>query len=165
MASTYSFDIVSELNFQEVDNAVNQSAKEIVQRYDLRDVNASIEYNRTEKTILIKADGEDYVSAVYDVLIQKCIKRGISVMSIDGGKPEHSGGRAVRQTIKLRSGLEKDDAKKVSNAIKDSKLKVQTQIQGDAVRVTGKSKDDLQEVIALLKSTDLPFPVQFINYR
>ncbi len=165
MASTYSFDIVSELNFQEVDNAVNQAAKEIAQRYDLRDTNASIEYNRTDKTVLIKADGEEYVSAVYEVFIQKCIKRGISVLSIDGGRPEHSGGRTVRQTLKLRSGLEKEDAKKVSNAIKDSKLKVQTQIQGDAVRVTGKSKDDLQEVIALLKSTDLPFPVQFTNYR
>jgi len=165
MASTYSFDVVSELNFQEVDNAVNQSAKEIAQRYDFRDANASIDYNKTEKTILIKADGEEYVSAAYDVLIQKCIKRGLSVLSLDGGKPEHSGGRTVRQTIKLRSGLEKEDAKKVANAIRDSKLKVQTQIQGDAVRVTGKSKDDLQEVIALLKSIDLPFPVQFTNYR
>lgn len=165
MASTYSFDIVSELDFQEVDNAVNQASKEIGQRYDLRGVNASIDYNRTEKNILIKADGEEYASAVYDVLIQKCIKRGITVLSLDAGKPEQSGGKTVRQTIKLRSGLEKEDAKKVSNLIKDSKLKVQTQIQGDAVRVTGKSKDDLQDVIALLRSSDLSFPVQFTNYR
>lgn len=165
MASSYSFDVVSELNFQEVDNAVNQAGKEIAQRYDFRDANASIDYSKTDKKITLKADGEEYVSAVYDVLIQKCIKRGISVLSLDAGKQEHMGGRSVRQMIDLRSGLDKEDAKKVTKLIKDSKIKVQAQIQDDIVRVTGKSKDDLQEAITLLKQADLPFPVQFVNYR
>jgi uncharacterized protein YajQ (UPF0234 family) len=165
MASSFSFDVVSELNFQEVDNAVNQASKEIAQRYDFRDANASIDYSKTDKKITLKADGEEYVSAMYDVLVQKCIKRGISVMSFQAGKMEHSGGKVVRQTIELRSGLDKEDAKKVNKLIKDSKIKVQTQIQDDIVRVTGKSKDDLQEAITLLKQADLPFPLQFVNYR
>lgn len=165
MASSYSFDVVSELNLQEVDNAVNQAQKELTQRYDFRGANVSIEYNKAEKQIALKGDGEEYVSAVYDVLVQKCIKRGLSVLSLDVGKAEHTGGKAVRQTVKLRSGLEKEDAKKITKLLKDGKLKVQAQIQDDIVRVTGKSKDDLQEAISLLKAADLPFPLQFVNYR
>lgn len=165
MASSYSFDVVSELNFQEVDNAVNQAQKEIAQRYDFRGANASLDYNKTEKHIAIKADGEEYVSAIYDVLIQKCIKRGISVLSLEAGKTEQTGGKTVRQTVKLRSGMEKEDAKKVVKILKDGKLKVQAQIQDDIVRVTGKSKDDLQAAITLLKTADVPFPLQFVNYR
>lgn len=165
MASSYSFDVASELNFQEVDNAVNQAQKEIAQRYDFRGANVSLDYNKSEKQIAIKADGEEYVSAAYDVLIQKCIKRGISVLSLDAGKAEQTGGKTVRQAIKLRSGLEKEDAKKVVKILKDGKLKVQAQIQDDVVRVSGKSKDDLQEAIAVLKAADVPFPLQFVNYR
>ncbi len=165
MASTFSFDFVSEIDLQEADNAVNQAKKEIDHRYDLRGSNCDMEFERNQQRITIKADGEHFVNAARDILIQKMIKRGISVQALDEDKPEMLGGVHVRQYIKLRSGIEKEQAKKITSLIKDSKIKVTTQIMDEKVRVTGKSKDDLQEVINLVKGAELDFPVQTENFR
>lgn len=165
MASTYSFDFVSEVDLQEADNAVNQAKKEIDHRYDLRGSNCTMEFERSQMRITIKADGEHFVTAAREILVQKMIKRGISVQALDEEKPEMLGGIHVRQYIKLRSGIEKEQAKKITTLIKDSKLKVTAQIMDEKVRITGKSKDDLQEAINLVRGAQLDFPVQTENFR
>ncbi len=165
MAQTYSFDIVSEVSMQETDNAVNQAIKEIGSRYDLRGSNAEVDFDPKQKTIAIRAEGEHFVEAVREIIQQKCLKRGISALSLDAGKPEAFGGKTIRMTIKIKDGLEQEEAKKITALIRDSKLKVQSQIQGNQVRITGKSKDDLQDVMNMIRSTELHFPVQFINMR
>ena len=165
MASTFSFDIVSEIDAQEADNAINQANKEIQQRYDLRGSNGVVEYNKAEGTVVLKGDGDHFVAAIYEIFIAKCIKRGISVLSLEVSPPENTGGKQVRQRIALKNGIEKEEGKKITAFIRDQKLKVQAQIQDKQVRVTGKSKDDLQTAIAALKKADLQIPLQFINYR
>lgn len=165
MASSFSFDVVSEVDMQEVDNAVNQTKKELEHRYDFRGSNITVDLSKTEKTISMRAEGEHFIVAAVEVLHQKCIKRGISIMSLDEGKPEHTGGKTVHMKIKIKSGLEKEQAKQITALVKEQKMKVQAQIDGEHVRITGKSKDDLQTAIAQIKAANFDFPVQFTNYR
>jgi uncharacterized protein YajQ (UPF0234 family) len=158
-----SFDIVSKVDKQEAANALNQAEKEIEQRYDFKGVGASIEWSGEK--ILMKASSEDRVNAVLDVFQSKLVKRGISLKSLDAGKPFASG-KEYRIEASLKQGIEQDQAKKISKLIRDEGPKsVKATIQGDELRVSSKSRDDLQEVIALLKSSDLEIDVQFVNYR
>jgi cyclic-di-GMP-binding protein len=163
--ASFSFDFISEIDIQEADNAVNQAIKDIEHRYDLRGSNCSVELKKTEQQIQIKADGEHFVSAAAEILRSKMIKRGISVQALDEQKPELMGGKSVRQIIGLKSGIDKEHAKKITALVKENKLKVTAQIVDEKVRITGKSKDDLQQCIALVRATDLGFPVQVDNFR
>jgi uncharacterized protein YajQ (UPF0234 family) len=159
-----SFDIVSKVDRQEVDNALNQAGKELSQRYDFKGVGASIEWSGQE-LIVLKASSEDRVKAVLDVFQEKLIKRGISLKAIDAGEPKASG-KEFRLEIKVKEGIEQEVAKKIGKLIRDEGPKgVQAQIQGDQLRVSGKKKDDLQAVIELLKGKDLEVALQFTNYR
>ncbi|MDW7674136.1 MAG: YajQ family cyclic di-GMP-binding protein [Bacillota bacterium] len=163
MAKGCSFDVVSEVDLQEVDNAVNQTVKEISQRYDFKNSKAKLELEGDE--IKIIADDDYKLTAVIDVLQSKVIKRGIDLKSLDYGKVESASGGTVRQVVKVKQGISKEKGKEVVAAIKESKLKVQAQIMDDQVRVTGKNKDDLQEVIQLLRESDFDQPLQFTNFR
>ncbi len=165
MASSFSFDIVSQVDLQEADNAVNQAAREITQRYDFKGSNSSIELDRKDGKIAVESDSDFRLKQVVDVLESKLVKRGISLKSLSYGEIEHGSHDVARQLITLQSGIDKENAKKITKLIKDLGLKVQAQIQDDQVRVTGKSKDDLQECIQMLKDSDLPFDMQFTNYR
>lgn len=165
MANQFSFDIVSEVDAQEVDNAINQATKEIQQRYDFKGSKSEITYNKKDNAINVHSDDDYKLKSVIDILQNKMIKRGISIKALKYGNVEPASGGTVRQEIKLQQGIEKDDAKKVVKMIKDSKLKVQAAIQDEQVRVSGKDKDDLQEVMKLLKGTELDFAFQFTNYR
>ena len=160
-----SFDIVSKIDRQEVDNAVNQAAKEIAQRYDFKNVGASITLSGEQ--ILMVANSADRVLAILDVLQSKLIRRGISLKAIDTGDNEPKvSGKEYRLAANLKEGLSGESAKKVTKIIREQGPKaVKTQITGDEVRVTSKSRDDLQEVIALLKEADLDVALQFTNYR
>lgn len=158
-----SFDIVSKLDNHEVDNAVNQAEKEVSTRYDFRDTQTSIE--RNEDGIVIRSTTEARVDAARGVLIEKMIKRKVSLKALDEQKVEQSGGQTWRQLVKLKEGVETDKAKEIVRFIKDSKMKVQGAIQGDLVRVTGKKRDDLQECIAALRAKDFELPLQFVNFR
>ncbi|HJC69629.1 YajQ family cyclic di-GMP-binding protein [Brachybacterium sp. EE-P12] len=158
-----SFDIVSKLDRQEVDNAVNQAVREVGQRYDFRGTGASITLGGDE--IVMTANAEERVLAVLDVLQSKLIRRGISLKSLDVGEPKQSG-KETRLVAALKEGIATDEAKKISKIIRDEGPKgVKAQIQGDELRVSSKSRDDLQAVIALLKGKDLEVALQFINYR
>lgn len=158
-----SFDIVSKVDKQEAENALNQAAKEIEQRYDFKGVGASIEWSGEK--ILMKASSEERVKAVLDVFQSKLVKRGISLKSLDDGKPFASG-KEFRIEATLKNGIEQEQAKKISKIIRDEGPKsVKVQIQGDELRCQSKSRDDLQDVIALLKSSNLDIDVQFTNYR
>jgi len=159
-----SFDIVSNVDRQEVDNALNQAAKEISQRFDFRGTGAEISWSGEEAVSLV-AETEDRVKAVLDVFRDKLVKRGVSLKALDAGEPQASG-KTYRISAKLVQGIEQDKAKKISKLIRDEGPKgVQAQIQGDQLRVTGKKKDDLQAVIALVKQADFEIPLQFTNYR
>ena len=165
MAESSSFDIVSEVNMQEVDNAINQARKEIIQRYDFKGSKSSIELNLKDHQLLLISDDDFKMKSVIDILQTKLIKRGVPVKALDYGSVEPGAGGTVRQVIKLRVGIEKEDAKLIVKMIKDSKLKVQAQIMDDQVRVSGKSKDDLQSVMKMVREAELKFAVQFTNYR
>ncbi len=165
MAQQNSFDIVSEVDMQEVDNALNQARKEIAQRYDFKDTKTSIDFNQKEKEVVVLSDDDFRLKAVVDVLQNKFVKRGISLKTLKYSDVEPASGGMSRQKISLQVGIDKENAKKLVQSIKDSKLKVQSQIMDDQVRVTAKSRDDLQAVIALLRSADFPLPIQFTNYR
>ncbi|MDZ4711663.1 MAG: YajQ family cyclic di-GMP-binding protein [bacterium] len=165
MANQYSFDIVSEVDQQELDNAINQALKEILQRYDFKGSKSEITLNKKENTINVLSDDEFKLTSVIDILQNKLIKRSISIKALKYGAIEPASGGTVRQEIKLQQGIEKEDAKKVVKMIKDSKIKVQASIQDEQVRVTGKDKDDLQSVMKLLRDTELDFAFQFTNYR
>ncbi|ABW19505.1 YajQ family cyclic di-GMP-binding protein [Alkaliphilus oremlandii] len=163
MAKDNSFDIVSQIDLQEVDNAINQSSKEISQRFDLKGTNTTVERNDTE--ISINAPDDMKLKNVVDILQTKLTQRGISLKALEYGKIEHALGGRAKQVIKLQQGIDKDQAKKITTLIKDSKIKVQASIQGESVRVSGKNRDDLQAAIQLLKEADLPMNLQFTNYR
>jgi cyclic-di-GMP-binding protein len=165
MADSFSFDIVSEIDLQEVDNAINQARKEIAQRYDFKGSKSSIDLDLKEKRLTILSEDDFRLKAVVDILQNKLIKRGVPVKALDYGTVEPAAASMVRQVISLRVGIDKENAKLIVKLIKDSKKKVQAQIMDDQVRVTGKAKDDLQEVIALVKKADYPFAIQFSNYR
>lgn len=161
-----SMDIVSKVDRQEVDNALNQAVKEVAQRYDFKNIGASIAWSGTEKIVMI-ANSEERVLAILDVLQSKLIKRGVSLKHLDTGENEPQlSGKEYRLEATLKEGLAGENAKKVTKLIRDEGPKgVKTQITGEEVRATSKSRDDLQEVQALLKNADLDFAVQFTNYR
>jgi uncharacterized protein YajQ (UPF0234 family) len=165
MPSDSSFDIVSEINLQEMDNAVNQAVKEITTRYDFKGSAASIEFDRKTKELTLTADAEPQLESVRKVLIEKMVKRGVDPKAIDPQKTEQATHKTVRQKVKLKSGIDKDTAKTIQKAIKDLKLKVNASIQGEALRVASSKKDDLQAVIQHLKSNPPGIPLQFTNYR
>ncbi len=160
-----SFDIVSEVNLQEVDNAINQARKEIIQRYDFKGSQSSIDLNQKEKLLTLISDDEFKLKSVIDILQNKLIKRGVSLKALKYGTVEPSANSTVRQVVTLRVGIERDDAKVIVKLIKDTKLRVQAQIMDDQIRVSGKNKDDLQTVMATLRNAELPFAMQFTNYR
>ncbi len=165
MAQQNSFDIVSEINLQEVDNAVNQTRKEITQRYDFKGIHTTLELDQKEKKLVITTGDEFHLKNIIDILQLKLIKRSVPLKALKYGSIDSAASGAARQTITLQVGIAKDDAKKITKLVKDSKLKVQLQIMDDQVRVNGKNKDDLQAVISLLREQDFPFALQFVNYR
>lgn len=160
-----SFDIVSELDLQEVDNAVNQTSKEISQRFDFKGAQALIEFDKTLKTITLTANSEQKVENILSVLQSKAVKRGLDLRCFDFTKPTPITGGKFKSPIKLIEGIEKDIAKKIIKHIKDSELKVQASIHDDKLRVTGKKRDDLQDVIASVKAANFEVPLQFDNFR
>ncbi|WP_329456234.1 YajQ family cyclic di-GMP-binding protein [Streptomyces sp. NBC_01497] len=158
-----SFDIVSKVERQEVDNALNQTAKEISQRFDFKNVGASIGWSGEK--ILMEANAEERVKAILDVFQSKLVKRGISLKSLDAGEPQLSG-KEYKIFATVEEGISQDNAKKVAKIIRDEGPRgIKAQVQGDELRVTSKSRDDLQSVIALLKGKDFEFALQFVNYR
>jgi hypothetical protein len=163
MASTYSFDIVSDFDRQELVNAVDQTVREIKSRYDLKDTKTTVELG--DESIVINTDSDFTLDAVHTVLNTKAAKRNLSLKIFEYGKVESASGNRVRQEIKLRKGISSEISKQLSKLIRDEFKKVQASIQGDSVRVSAKSKDDLQEVIQRLKQEDLPVALQFVNYR
>jgi len=165
MAANHSFDIVSEVDFQEVDNAVNQAIKEILQRYDLKDSKTEILLNKKEKQITLNTKDDYSRKQSIDILQSKFIKRSISIKALKMNEPEPAANSRLKQVIDLQSGISKDNAKLITKMIKDSKLKVNAQIQDEQVRVTASKIDDLQAVIKIVKEADLDFPVQFTNYK
>src|SRR5678815_1347596 len=166
MPQQASFDVTTGVDLLEVDNAVNQAQKEIAQRYDFKGTVATIDFSRTEGTLNLTAESEYRMDALFDVLQSKLIKRGVPVKNLDIGDVKPAGGDMVTRQIKLKMALDGDTAKKVSAAIKDAKLKkVQAAIQGDQVRVTSPSKDDLQQAMALLRKGDFGVELKFGNYR
>ena len=166
MASTYSFDVTTGVDLQEVDNAVNQAQKEIAQRYDFKGSKATIEFKRAEAVLNLAADSEFQMKSLFDVVQGRLIKRGVSVKNLDIGDIKPASGDTVTREVKLKTALDSETAKKVAAAIKAAKLKkVQAAIQGDQVRVSSPSKDDLQEAMALLRQQDFEVELKFGNFR
>jgi len=165
MAKNSSFDVVSEIDFQEVDNAVNQTKKEIQQRYDLKDSKTEIDLNKKEKTISINTKDDYSLKQSYDVLQTKFIKRGLSLKVMLTNEAEPTSQGRLKQAINLQSGISKENGKKITKLVKDSKLKINAQIQDEQVRIQGAKKDDLQAVMQMIKEADFDFPVQFTNYK
>jgi uncharacterized protein YajQ (UPF0234 family) len=161
--SEFSFDIVSKVDRQSLADAVNQAQREIATRFDFKNSKSSIEL--ADLTITIVADDDMKLRNVTDIIQSKCVKRGVSLKALKYGKAETASGGTLRQIVTCAQGIEKDQAKKITEAIKNAKLKVSTQIQDDQIRVASKSKDDLQKAMALVKAMPLDFPVQFTNYR
>ena len=164
MAAENSFDIVSNVELPEVTNAIQQALKEITQRYDLKGSHSDIQFDGKDEIVLTSAD-EYKLKAVIDVLQSKLVKRNVSLKSMTYGKIEQAAGATVRQKVKLQQGIAIEKAREIVKTIKDSKKKVQASINGDIVRVTGKDRDSLQDIIALLRNTDFGIDVQFTNYR
>ncbi|MCP9817894.1 YajQ family cyclic di-GMP-binding protein [Synechococcus sp. Cruz-9H2] len=163
MADTYSFDVVSDFDRQELVNALDQVRREVGQRYDLKDSKTEIELD--DESITITTASDMTLEAVADVLRQKATKRELSLKIFDFQTPEPVGGSRIQQVVKLRKGLSQELAKKLSKTVRDQIKKVTVAIQGESLRVTGKNKDDLQQVIQLLRAEDLDVPLQFENYR
>jgi uncharacterized protein YajQ (UPF0234 family) len=165
MAQNHSFDIVSEIDMQEADNAINQALKEIHQRYDLKDSNTSMELNKKDKLITINTMDDYSRKAGIDILETKFIRRGISIKALKMKEPEPAAGGRLKQIIELQSGISKDNTRKITKMIKDSKLKVNAQVQDEQIRVQAPKIDDLQAVIKMVKDADLDFPTQFVNMK
>jgi uncharacterized protein YajQ (UPF0234 family) len=163
MASEYSFDVVSKVDMQEVNNAVQQALKEIETRFDFKGSKSNITLE--DEQLVVTSDSDYKLKSVVDILQTKLIKRGVPILNMDYGKIEPASGGTVRQNIKMKQGIDQENSKKMNILIRDSKIKVKSQIQGDQLRITGKSKDDLQAIMALLKGAGLPLELQFINYR
>jgi cyclic-di-GMP-binding protein len=159
-----SFDIVSELDLMEVENAFNQARKELAQRFDFKGTSTDLE-RQQDGSILLKANSEGRAEAAYGVLMEKLAKRGVPLEGLDPQKVEPASGGHVRQLVKLKKGIKQEDAKKLVALVKESGLKVQASIQGDAVRIAGKKRDDLQAVMQRVRGAGLGFPVQFQNFR
>jgi hypothetical protein len=160
-----SFDIVSKVDMQEVDNVVNSSLRELTNRYDFKGAKFSIELKNKENLILISAEDDYKINAIRDSLKVFCVKRNIDPKALDFQKEEKASGNSIRQEIKLRNGIEQEIAKKIIKFVKDSKAKVQASIKGDEVRIDGKKRDDLQEIITIIKAQNFEIPLQFINFR
>ena len=166
MAQNASFDVTTGVDLQEVDNAVNQAQKEIAQRYDFKGTKAAIDFRRGDSVLALTADNDFVMKQLYDVLESKLIKRQVPVKNLDVGEIKQGGGDVVRREVKLKMSLDSDTAKKVAAAIKEAKLKkVQASIQGEQVRVTSPSKDELQEAMRVLRSQDFGVELKFGNYR
>ncbi len=166
MASTYSFDITTGVDLQEVDNAINQAQKEVAQRYDFKGSKAAVEFNRSDALLELVADSDFQMHQLYDVVQTKLIKRGIPVKNLDVGDIKVAGGDTVKREIKLKTELDGETSKKVTAAIKGAKLKkVQVSIQGEQVRVTSPSKDDLQEAMQFLRGEEFGVELLFGNFR
>ena len=163
MSSESAFDIVSKVDMQEMSNAIQQAEREISTRFDFKGSKSSIELDNGE--LVVASDDEFKLKGVLDILLSKMIKRGVPIKNLDYGKIEPASGSTVRQRIKLKSGIDQENSKKINILIRDAKLKVKSQIQGDQIRVTGKSRDDLQAVIQLLRKADLTVDLQFVNYK
>jgi uncharacterized protein YajQ (UPF0234 family) len=166
MAAVSSFDVTSTVDLQEVDNAVNQARKEIAQRYDFKGSTASIDFNKAESTLTLAAEDQMKITALWDVLQTRMIRRNVPVKNLKLGDVEPASGASVRRVITLQQGISSDAARDIIKFLKDQKLKkVQTTIQGDQLRVSSASKDELQTVIALLRGHDFGIALQFGNYR
>ena len=166
MAQNSSFDVTTGVDMQEVDNAINQAQKEIAQRYDFKGSQATIEFKRAEAMLVLVADSDFQMKSLFDVVQTRLIKRHVSVKNLDIGENQPAGNDTVRKEIKLKTALDSDTAKKVAAAIKNAKLKkVQAAIQGDQVRVSSPSRDDLQAAMALLRAEDFGVELKFGNYR
>jgi hypothetical protein len=165
MAKSLSFDIVSQVDLQEVDNALNQAIKEIHQRYDLKDSKTELELNKKDKLITMNTKDDYSRKQSIDILQTKLIKRGLSIKALKMEEPEPAANGRLRQKINLQSGISKENAKKITKLIKELKLKVGAQIMDEKVRVQGAKKDNLQDVINAVKEADLDFPTQFVNYQ
>jgi len=157
------FDVVSKVDMQEVRNAVDQASREIVNRFDFKGTNTTVEIS--DGGLVVESSAEGRLDAAIDVLRGRLVKRNVSLKSLGGGDPKPAAGGRVRAEFTLNQGIAQDAAKELSKQIRDAKLKVQVQIQGDQLRVQGKKRDDLQEVIALLKGLDYRLPLQYVNYR
>jgi uncharacterized protein YajQ (UPF0234 family) len=163
MASEYSFDVVSKVDMQEVNNAVMQSLKEIETRFDFKGSKSDIKLENEQLVVI--SDSDYKLKNVIDILQTKLIKRGVPILNMEYGKVEPASGGTVRQNITMKQGIDQEHSKKLNILIRDSKIKVKSQIQGDQLRITGKSKDDLQAIMTLLRGAGLPLELQFINYR
>jgi len=161
-----SFDVVSEIDMQEVRNAVDQTGREVSNRYDFKDTNSTIDLNDSDMVISLESASQDRMAAFRQVLEEKLVKRKISLKSVDFGDVEDAAGGRARMSVGLKAGISSDMAKKINSHIKDLKLKgIQSQTQGDQVRVSGKKRDALQDVIAALREADFDLPLQFENFR
>ena len=165
MSSENSFDIVSKIEMQEIKNAIEQAMKEVAQRFDFKGSKSEIKLEEKNNEILVSSDDEYKLKSLLDILQSKLVKRGISLKALTYEKIESALGGTVKQNIKLQQGIPSEKAKEVVKVIKETRLKVQSQIQGDQVRVTGKNRDDLQAIIKLLRERDFGIDMQFINYR
>ena len=165
MADEHSFDIASKVDLQEVLNAVQQAMKEILQRFDFKGSKSSIDLNKDKHEITLVSDDELKLKTVVDILQTKLVKRGVSLKALQYGKVDQAAGNTVRQLVTLQQGIPVDKAKEIVKLIKDTKMKVQAEIQKDQVRVKAKKIDDLQALIALLRGKDLGIHIDFINYR
>jgi uncharacterized protein YajQ (UPF0234 family) len=165
MAQEFSFDVVSKVDLQEVSNAVQQASKEISTRFDFRGSKSKVEWNEKELALTLTSDDEGKLKSVREILETRLVKRGVAVKSLDYQKVEPAAMGTVRQVAKIQQGIASEKAKDIVKAIKDQKIKVQASIQADQVRVSGRSKDDLQTVMTLLRSRDFGVPLQFTNYR
>jgi uncharacterized protein YajQ (UPF0234 family) len=158
-----SFDVVSKADEQEIDNAVNQSKKELATRYDFRGTSSEIE--KTDEGIILRSGDKEHLNAAYKVLMEKMVKRGVSLKALDAQEPEPATKNSLRQTVLIKQGIPTEKGKELVKLIKDAKLKVQAQIQDEQVRVTGKNRDDLQACIKLLRGADVGLDLQFVNFR
>lgn len=165
MAKDSSFDIVSTVDMQEVDNAYGQATKELVQRYDLKDTGSKIVLDKAAKNVTIQAPSDFVVKQVMDIFTSKLVKRGIDLQSLDWGKPENAAGGTCRQVGTIKEGIDKETAGKINKDIKAQKFKVKVTIEQDKLRVSGPKRDTLQEVIGFLKEQDYGCPLQYVNYR
>jgi len=165
MAQQNTFDVVSQVDMAEVKNAVNQAMKEVTQRFDFKGTNSDIELNEKEHTIILATASEFTLKSLNDVLQQKLVRRNVSLKALGYGRIEPAAKDSVRQTVTLQQGIPMEKAKAIVQLVKNSKKKVQASIQGDLVRVSGKDRDSLQEIIALLKQQDFGIDMQFTNYR
>jgi uncharacterized protein YajQ (UPF0234 family) len=165
VAKDQSFDVVSQVDMQEVDNAVQQAAKELTQRYDLKDTHSAITLDRAASTITVTAPSDFVLGQVRDVLATKAVRRSIDLKAFDWGKIEAASGGTARVTARIVNGIEAELARRINKEIRDEKFKVKVQIEGDKLRVFSPSRDELQAVITFVKERDYGIPLQFVNYR